>query len=332
MEELLPFEKVTRNVVVRNEAPTSDEYGKRPELRTVEELINYGIINLNKHSGPTSHQVSDYVKKILNLSKVGHSGTLDPKVTGVLPIALGKGTRIVQTLLNAGKEYVCMMYLHDPVDEDKIRKSLDKVTGRINQLPPRRSAIKRQQRVREIYYLNILEVDGQYVLFRVGCQAGTYIRKLVHDWGLNLKVGAHMVQLVRTKAGPFRDDNWVSLHDLKDAYEVWKSDNNDKLIREVIHHLEYAVSHLPKVWVFDTTVDSLCHGAVLSVPGISKVHSGINPDDLVAVFTLKDELVCLGNALMNSDDMVKKEKGLAIRTSKVFMDTNVYPKYVKKEE
>ncbi|MEM4266825.1 MAG: PUA domain-containing protein, partial [Candidatus Nanoarchaeia archaeon] len=163
------------------------------------------------------------------------------------------------------------------------------------------------------------------------CQAGTYIRKLVHDWGLHLKVGAHMIQLVRTKVGPFNDSSLVSLHDLKDAYEVWKSDGDEKPLRNVILPLEYAVSHLPKVWVYDTTVDSLCHGASLSIPGISKVHSGIEKGDLVAVFSLKDELVCLGRSLMSSKDMMDNEYGLAVKTSKVFMDPNVYPKYVKKE-
>ncbi len=332
MDDLLPFEKIKRNVLVKVEAETSLDYGEDPNNRKVERLIDYGIINLNKTSGPTSHQISDYVKKILSLDKCGHSGTLDPKVTGVLPIALGSGTRIVQTLLTSGKEYVCMMYLHSSVPESTIHSSVEKFIGRVGQLPPRRSAIKRQHRFRNVYYLNILEIDSQYVLFKIGCEAGTYIRKIVHDWGQNLKVGAHMVQLVRTKAGPFKDSSWVSLHDLKDAYEVWKEDGNDKLIREVILPLEYAVSHLPKIWVFDTTVDTLCHGASLSIPGISKLHSDIKEGDLVVIFTLKDELVCLGKSLMSSEDMVKNARGLAVRTSKVFMEPNIYPKYVKESK
>jgi H/ACA ribonucleoprotein complex subunit 4 len=331
MEELLPFEKIERSVIVKADSPTSGEYGCSPEDRNVKELINYGIINLNKPSGPTSHQVSDYVKKILNLDKAGHSGTLDPKVTGVLPIALGRGTRIVQTLLTAGKEYVCLMYLHDPVPESKIHKSVDKFVGKIKQLPPRRSAIKRQNRFRDVYYLNILEIDGQYILFKIGCQAGTYIRKLVHDWGINLGVGAHMIQLVRTKAGPFRDDSWITFHDLKDAYEIWKENGDEKHLRDVILTLEHAVSHLPKIWVFDTTVDSLCHGASLSVPGISKVNSGIDVKNVVAVMTLKDELVCLGETLMSTEGIITNDRGLAVRTTKVFMEPNIYPKYVKSD-
>lgn len=252
-------------------------------------------------------------------------------MTGVLPIALGKGTRVVQTLLPSGKEYVCLMYLHDAVKPAEILRAVEKFTGKIKQLPPRRSAIKRQLRSREIYYLDILEIQGQHVLFRIGCEAGTYIRKICSDFGKYLKVNAHMAQLVRTKAGPFNDGSWISLHDLKDAYAVWKEDGNDKIIRKCILPFEFAVSHLPKVWVFDNAVDSLCHGASLSVPGVSKVNSDIKKGDLIAVFTLKDELVCLSNALMSSEDIVKSEKGLAFKTSKVFMEPNVYPKYVRQE-
>ena len=103
MESQLPFEKVERKIFVKRESETDRDYGQDPNKRSVEELINYGIVNLNKSSGPTSHQISDYVQRILNINKSGHSGTLDPGVTGVLPIALGKATRIVQTLLNAGR-------------------------------------------------------------------------------------------------------------------------------------------------------------------------------------------------------------------------------------
>ena len=118
MESKLPFEKINREILVKKEAKTN---GTLKEIKA-EELINYGIVNIDKPAGPTSHQVSDYVQKILGISKAGHSGTLDPGVTGVLPIALGRATRIVQNLLTAGKEYVALMHLHKKVDEEKLRK------------------------------------------------------------------------------------------------------------------------------------------------------------------------------------------------------------------
>lgn len=323
MKELLPFERLKRDVIVRKEASSDPSFGCVPEQRPVKQLIDYGIINLNKPSGPSSHQVSDYVQRILDISKSGHSGTLDPKVSGVLPVALARATRIVQALLNAGKEYITLMHLHKPVSEEKIKEHFHAFLGKIKQLPPVRSAVKRQEREREIYYMNVMEIDGQEILFRVGCQAGTYIRKLVHDLGKSLSVGAHMAQLVRTKAGPFTDKDWHSLQDLKDAYEFWK-EGDEREIRKVILPFERAVDHLPKIWVFDNVVNNLCHGSSLGVQGISKLHSGIAKNDPVAVMTLKDEIICLGKSMLSSDEILKAEKGLAMTLDKVFMERGIY--------
>ena len=203
----LPFEKIKREILIKREAEPTKEYGSDPQNRTIPELIKYGIVNIDKPSGPTSHQVSAYVQGIMHIEKSGHSGTLDPGVTGVLPIALERATRVVQTLLTAGKEYVCLMLLHKEMSEYDIYKLFEEFTGTIRQLPPVRSAVKRQLRSREIYYLEILEIEGgRQVLFKVGCQAGTYIRKLVHDMGLKAGCGAHMAELRRTKAGPFTEE------------------------------------------------------------------------------------------------------------------------------
>ena len=322
----LPFEKIKREILLKKEAQTSDKFGFYPENRTVEELMQFGVINIDKLAGPTSHQVSAYLQKILNLDKAGHSGTLDPNVTGVLPITLNKSTKIVQTLLKAGKEYICLMHLHRPVEEFELYKVFEKFTGKIKQLPPIKSAVKRQIRERRIYYIELLDIIEQDVLFKVGCQAGTYIRKLVHDMGQELKVGAHMAQLRRTKAGPFNETSLFTLQDVSDAYYYYKEKKNDKFIRRVIMSIERAVSHLPKIWVIDTAVDSLCHGASLAVPGISKLEAGIEIDELVAIYTLKNEFICFGRAKMSSLKMMG-EKGLAVKTDKVVMAPGIYPRF-----
>lgn len=331
MEEKLPFEKIEREILVKREAETDKRYGKKPEERTVEGLLDYGVVNINKPSGPTSHQVSDYVQKILGIKKAGHSGTLDPGVTGVLPLALGRATRIVQTLLKSGKEYICLMHLHKEVPQSKIQKTVKEFIGKIKQIPPIKSAVKRQERTREIYYFNIYEIEGKDVLFRVGCEAGTYIRKLVHDFGKKLGIGAHMQQLIRTKAGPFTDKDWITLHDLKDAYQLYK-EGNEKPLRKIIQPMEEALNHLPKIWVMDTAVDTLCHGADLSIPGITKLHSKIENEDTVALMTQKEELICLGISRMTSKEIMKQEKGIAVTTKKVFMEADTYPKFIKNDD
>ncbi|MBI2549918.1 RNA-guided pseudouridylation complex pseudouridine synthase subunit Cbf5 [Candidatus Woesearchaeota archaeon] len=328
MENLLPFEKTKREILVkRKDATTSEQHGCRPEDRKTEELISYGIVNLDKPAGPTSHQVTSYARDILKVKKAGHSGTLDPNVTGVLPVAIGRATRIVQLLLTAGKEYVCLMHIHKDIDEKKLREVCTEFTGKIKQLPPVRSSVKRQLRERTVYYFELLEVDGKDVLFKVGTQAGTYIRKLVSDIGEKIG-GAHMVELRRTKAGPFSEDDGTlaTLQDLADAYHYYKNEGNDKYIRHIIQPVERAVAHIPKIWITDSAVESLCHGAPLHMPGVAKLENGIGKGDTVAIMTLKDELVAYGKAAEDSQKILKDEKGLAAKAEAVFMKEGTYPR------
>jgi H/ACA ribonucleoprotein complex subunit 4 len=326
----LPFENVKRDLLVKREM-AAGSLGVDPNNRPIAELLVNSIVCIDKPKGPTSHQVSAYVQEILELNKSGHGGTLDPKVTGLLPVAIGKATRIVQALQNAGKEYVCLMHVHQLIPEDKIRTVCDSFIGTITQLPPVKSAVKRQLRERNVYYLEILEIDGQDVLFVVGTQAGTYIRKLCHDLGVKLGVGAHMAELRRSKAGPFREDSLSTLQELSDAYFFYKSEGNEKLLRKVLLPLERGVDHLGKIYVLDSSVDTICHGASLAVPGVAKLDSNINQGDMVAIMTLRKELIAIGISRMTSNDMLSKESGLAVSLEAVFMQPGTYPRMQKKD-
>ncbi len=294
-------------------------FGKNPEERTVAELLDYGIIVIDKPKGPTTHQVADYVKKILNIEKCGHSGSLDPAVTGVVVVGLGKSTKVVHNLLKAGKEYVCIMHIHDEVEEKKIREAVNSFLGKIKQMPPLRSAVRRVERARTIYSIDILEIEGQEVLFKVSCEAGTYIRTLCHAIGKKLGVGAHMAELRRTRVGNLDESLAASLQDLSDAYYFWK-EGDETEIRKILLPMERAVEHLKKIIVLDTAVAALCHGAKLNVPGISKLDGGILKGDYIAVMTLKGELIMTGIAQMNALDMEKKDNGFAVKAERVFME------------
>ncbi len=309
----LPFEKITRERIIsegfkfiKAEQPTTDH------------LLHNGIILIDKPAGPTSHQVSDQIKKILNLKKAGHSGTLDPNVTGLLPVALDKGTKIIQALLNAGKEYVCVMHIHQDVEEKKLRDIIMSFVGKIRQLPPVKSAVKRQERTREIYSIEIFEIKNRDVLFVVDCQGGTYIRKLCSDIGEKLGCGAHMAELRRTKAGPFNESQIINLHDLADAFHEHKN-GNDVELRKIILPIETGVKHLPKIWVKKTTVKSLCHGAQLKSMGVGAFESGIKKDDMVAVMTPENKLLLIGNAKVTSKELSNNKSGLVVKTLRVFM-------------
>lgn len=327
----LPFESMDRSLVIRREYVSSDKFGKRPEERTTEEMLKFGMINLDKPAGPTSHQVSAFVKDILHLERAGHSGTLDPGVTGVLPIGLQNATRIMQSLLTAGKEYVCIMHVHDDIPEGKLIDSFKKFQGKLMQMPPVKSAVKRELREREIYYIDIIAIDGRDVLFKMGCQAGTYVRKYCHDFGKFIDSSAHMVELRRTKSGPFTEENIITLQDLTDAYHYYKQEHDDTKLRALLITPEFAVSHLRKIYVMDTTVNSLCSGAYLKIPGVVKLEKDIEKDDVVAIFTLKDELILVGRALMSTEEILNAEKGIVVQTEQVFMDRGIYPKIERVE-
>ncbi|MGM5483523.1 MAG: RNA-guided pseudouridylation complex pseudouridine synthase subunit Cbf5 [Nanobdellota archaeon] len=331
MAELPYLKKMNnRTLITLSEKQTDPSYGKKPEERSIEELIKAGVININKPKGPTSHQVSEHVKNILNIKKAGQSGTLDPAVTGVLPIGLNKATRALGTLLKSGKEYICLMHIHEDIDKEKLKKTIKSFKGKIKQLPPIKSAIKRKPRYRSIYYIDIIEIKGKEVLFKVGCQAGTYIRKLCHDIGEKIGSGAHMVQLVRTKVGLFDDEKMKTLQDLKDHWNIYKKDGrHENELKNIILPVEKIVEHIPKVWVDDNAVDSLCNGHFLGIPGIVKLDSDIDKDMQVAIMTLKNELIALGDAKLNAKKIQEKEYGEAVSTDTVFIEPGIYPKYRK---
>ena len=328
---LLPFEIVKRTVLVKKESSPT-KHGVVPEQRQIRDYLKLGVINLDKPRGPSSHQVSDYVKRITGSKKAGHSGTLDPNVTGVLPVALDDATKALISLLSAGKEYVCSMHMHKEVSEKDILAVFKKFTGTIKQLPPIHSAVKRQLRERTIYYLELIEIKGQEVLFRVGCQAGTYIRKLCHDMGESMGIGAHMAELRRTKAGPLHESTITTLHDLADAYHYFKEKGDERRLRELVIPVEAAISHLPKIVIADNVIYPLTHGATVHAPGVVSVESGIKKGDQVAVMSLKKELVALATVKMSSEQIIKAKNGAVAKSDRVVMDPNLYPKMGDKPE
>lgn len=330
VEPLLPSEK-KRKRLIRVSAKTDQYYGKKPHERTFSELLNNGFINLDKPCGPTSHQVDAWVKEILEIGRVGHGGTLDPGVTGVLPIALGDGTRALEVVLHGGKEYIALMRLHKQIDKNKIIQACTSFIGDIYQIPPVRSAVKRVKRKRTIYYLKVIQIQDSNVLFQVGCEAGTYIRTLCVDIGKKLGCGAHMEQLRRTRVGAIHEDTSVVLHDVKDAFMLWKEENDETWIRSVIHPIETLLCVVPKVIIRDSAVDAICHGASLALPGIVEIDTDIKKDDSVAVMTLKDEGVALMRMVCSTDEVMQRDRGVCAVPQRVLMNKGTYPHLWKKQ-
>ncbi|MDT7888751.1 MAG: RNA-guided pseudouridylation complex pseudouridine synthase subunit Cbf5 [Desulfurococcales archaeon] len=306
------------------------DYGIYPWERPIKSHIEYGVINLDKPPGPTSHEVTAWVKRLLGVSKAGHAGTLDPGVSGVLPIALEKATRAIGVVTHTYKEYITLMQLHGDVRGEDLFKTISMFVGEIYQRPPLRSSVKRVLRKRRIHEIEVLDVEGRRVLIRVKTDPGTYIRKLCHDIGLILGVGAHMRELRRIATGPFReDDTLVTLHRLSEAIYLFKN-GDESMLRRITLPVEYMVSHLPKIIVRNSAVGSITHGAMLALPGIAMVNRSIKKGDLVALLTIKGELVAIGNAEMGGEEMILRERGIAVRVKRVIMPPGIYPEIWRK--
>ncbi|MGC8812515.1 MAG: RNA-guided pseudouridylation complex pseudouridine synthase subunit Cbf5 [Candidatus Aenigmatarchaeota archaeon] len=247
-------------------------------------------------------------------------------MTGVLPVALDNATKAMSVLLGLDKEYVGVMRLHKEIGEEILREQVKKFIGKIVQTPPVRSAVARRPREKKVYFFDVIEIEGKDVLFKVGCQAGVYIRKLVSDLGLSLGIGAHLTELRRTKAGNFSEDQAHPLIEVRDAYEFWK-EGNEKYLREILIPVDFAVLHLKRVFVKDSAIDSICHGSPVFCSGLTRIQEGIEKGEVVAVYSLKEELVALGKAVLTSKEMFESKKGIAIKTDKVFMKIGTYPSF-----
>ncbi len=254
-------------------------------------------------------------------------------VTGVLPVALEDATKAIQAFLLSGKEYVCLMQLHSDVAEQDIRSILRDFTGEIYQKPPLRASVKREVRKRTIYAINLLEIDGRRVLFRVACQAGTYIRKLCSDIGEAVGCGAHMRELRRTRAGPFtEDENNYTLHELQEAKRIHVEEGREEGLRKVVRPVEEAFEYIPKIYIRDSAVDAICHGAELAVPGIVSLETEIRPRSPVAIFTLKGEAVALAESQLTTESILEAEKGIVAKTKRVIMRPGTYPREWKSRQ
>ena len=320
-----PAWEITREIRVKAEEETNPDYGCPPEDRSIEEMIRFGMVVIDKTPGPTSHEVAAWIKKLLGLDKVGHGGTLDPKVTGVLPVTLQDSTKIVQALLDSGKEYVCVMRSHDELSEDTVRETLGLFTGEIYQRPPLRSSVSRRLRTRYIYGIDFLEGDGKNWLFKVACQSGTYVRKLCYDVGEVIGCGAHMQELRRVRSGPFTEADMYTLYELSEAVD-FREEGDDEPLRKILRPFEDAAQLLPKIWIRDSAVEAVCNGAQLAIPGILRYEAGIQVNDLMCVMTQKGEAVALMRADMSSGKIKAEDHGIAATIERVLMPSGVYPK------
>lgn len=315
---------------IRTSHYTPLPFGSSPLKREIGDYVRAGILNLDKPANPSSHEVVAWIKRILRVDKTGHSGTLDPQVTGCLIVCIDRATRLVKSQQSAGKEYVCILKLHGAVESEKqIALALETLTGAQFQRPPLISAVKRQLRIRTIYESKLLEYDSEQnmVVFWVKCEAGTYIRTLCVHLGLILGVGGNMQELRRVRSGiQSEHDNLVTMHDLLDAQWLYDNHKDESMLRRVIKPLEALLVSHKRIIVKDSAVNAICYGAKIMLPGVLRYDNGIELNQEIVIVTTKGEAVALAIALMTTATIASCDHGIAAKIKRVIMERDTYPR------
>ncbi|KAG7349623.1 tRNA pseudouridine synthase B [Nitzschia inconspicua] len=303
--------------------------GSSPLARSLDQHLSYGVINLDKPANPSSHEVVSWIKKILRVEKTGHSGTLDPKVTGCLIVCIDRATRLVKSQQSAGKEYVAVARLHAACDVAKVQRSVETLTGALFQRPPLISAVKRQLRIRTIYESKLLEYDKDRNLgvLWLSCEAGTYVRTLCVHLGLLTGAGGHMQELRRVRSGALGEqDNLVTMHDVLDAQFVYDTTKDESYLRRVVMPLEVLLTKYKRIVVKDSAVNAICYGAKFMIPGLLRFADGIELNDEVVLMTTKGEAIAVAIAQMTTAVMATVDHGVVAKIKRVIMERDVYPR------
>jgi len=315
-------------LLVRTGHYTPLPYGCSPLSRPLDLYMLYGILNLDKPVNPSSHEVVSWIKRILKCEKTGHSGTLDPKVSGCLLVCLNRATRLVKAQQTAGKEYVAIVRFHSDVGgAAKVQAALDQLTGALFQRPPVISAVKRQLRVRTIYEAKCVEYcsKSHMAIFWVSCEAGTYIRTMCVHLGLLLGVGAHMQELRRVRSGVLDENSYMStMHDVLDAQFMYENLRDEKYLRRTIMPLELILTNFPRIVVKDSAVNAICYGAQLMIPGILRFEKNIEVGSEIVMMTTKGEAIATGIAQMTTAVITSVDHGVAAVIKRVIMERDTY--------
>jgi len=315
-------------LLVRTGHYTPLPYGCSPLSRPLDAYCLYGILNLDKPVNPSSHEVVSWIKRIMNCEKTGHSGTLDPKVSGCLLVCLNRATRLVKAQQSAGKEYMAIARFHsDPGGAPKVQQALDQLTGALFQRPPVISAVKRQLRVRTIYEAKLVEYNEKrhMAVFNIDCEAGTYVRTMCVHLGLMLGVGSHMQELRRVRSGVLDENKFMcTMHDVLDAQYMYNNMRDEKYLRRVVMPLELILTSYPRIVVKDSAVNAICYGAQLMIPGVLRFEKNIEVGAEIVMMTTKGEAIATGVAQMTTAVISSVDHGVVAVIKRVIMERDTY--------
>jgi H/ACA ribonucleoprotein complex subunit 4 len=313
---------------IRTNHYTPLPHGASPLKRDIVNYVKSGYICLDKPANPSSHEVVAWIKRILRVDKTGHSGTLDPKVTGCLVVCIDRATRLVKSQQSAGKEYVCIYKLHESVEQKRIAQELERLKGALFQRPPLISAVKRQLRVRTVYESKLLEHDPErnMGIFWVSVESGFYARTICVHLGLMLGCGGQMQELRRPRSGTSVESDCSTMHDVLDAQWMFDNHKDETYLRRVVRPLEALLIKHKRIIMKDSAVNAICYGAKILLPGVLRYEDGIELNEEIVVVTTKGEAICLGIAQMTTATMASCDHGVVAKIKRVVMERDTYPR------
>ena len=311
--------------VTLSEVSRSSSHGINPEEMTVEQRLNSGFILLDKPPGPTSHQIASWVRDLLGLDRLGHGGTLDPFATGVLPLMAGKSMKLTKGILKTDKSYIAVLKFSQSTDRNELMEVIEKLSGRIYNVPPEISAVKVQVRTRKIHQFELIELSESVAIVKIVCEAGTYIRTIARDMGLMLGYKVELKELRRENSGRFSLEDCVTLQQIADAVWLWKECDKPDAIKKIIHPTEKLLLNKPYIVVKDSAASALCHGAPLLRPGIIEVSNKLSAGLEVAAFTTKNEVVGIVKMSKDFAEISSTTNGEVGKPVMILMEQDRYP-------
>ena len=313
-------------IVIDDSPAKSSRHGKIPSERGLQALMGAGVILVDKPPGPSSHQLASWARDILGLKRLGHGGTLDPFATGALTLLLGKATRLTEVVLSGNKTYIAVLKIDSSISSRQVEEVLERFSGEIYNVPPLESAVKIRVRTRTIQEIKLLESDQEDGLHTVSvsCQAGTYIRTLARDIGLMLGTPCVLSELHRHSTGSFEQSSLCTMQQLADAAMLAEEGDEEALCR-LIAPVERILGSIPGVWVRDSAIASICHGAPLAVPGVVSLDSGMSAGDKTVIWSSKGEAIAVGEMIVDSSDVPNMTEGELVKPKIVLMDKDEYP-------
>ena len=321
------------NWVLDPSAKTNPAHGCNPYDRSLGELLECGVILIDKPPGPTSHQLTAWARNLLGISRIGHGGTLDPFATGLLTLLCGRATRLTAVLLQKPKRYIAVLRFKDEVDKDRLSGLLDSLTGTTYNVPPKESAVKVQVRTRVIRLAQLIDADYARRVFVVAfhCDAGTYVRTLAKDIGLLMGTGCELLELHRDGSGGFDDSMACTMQQLTDAAFLWREHDEGRGLARILVPVESILDNLPRIVVKDGAVAALSYGAPLARPGIVSAPKGLPVGSSALISSLKGEVVALATLSVATDSLLGMKTGQVATAQTVMMPPGVYPQTWTKE-